>query len=75
MEHTGYYKSPLSDTLTTRLVSAEEKDSLWLLEFEDTIFYPEGGGQPADRGSINGEPVLDVQKRGARDTPHHENKT
>lgn len=32
----------------------------WLL-LDQTIFYPEGGGQPADFGSINGEEVLDVQ--------------
>jgi alanyl-tRNA synthetase len=27
-----------------------------------TIFFPEGGGQPADRGSINGIALLDVQE-------------
>jgi alanyl-tRNA synthetase len=30
---------------------------------DKTIFYPEGGGQPADRGSINGVPVFDVQEK------------
>jgi alanyl-tRNA synthetase len=30
---------------------------------EDTILYPEGGGQPADRGTLNGVAVLDVQKK------------
>jgi alanyl-tRNA synthetase len=30
-----------------------------------TIFYPEGGGQEADRGSINGLPLLDVREEGA----------
>lgn len=29
----------------------------------DTILYPEGGGQPADRGFLGSLPVLDVQKR------------
>jgi Ser-tRNA(Ala) deacylase AlaX len=30
----------------------------------DTVFYPEGGGQPADRGSMAGIGVIDVQKSG-----------
>jgi alanyl-tRNA synthetase len=29
-----------------------------------TAFYPEGGGQPADRGDIGGVPVFDVQEVG-----------
>jgi alanyl-tRNA synthetase len=33
------------------------------LRLSGTYFYPEGGGQPADRGTIAGVPVLDVQAR------------
>lgn len=29
--------------------------------FDQSIFYPEGGGQPSDTGFINGLPVLDAQ--------------
>jgi alanyl-tRNA synthetase len=31
-----------------------------------TAFYPEGGGQVADRGELNDQPVLDVQKHGGQ---------
>lgn len=32
---------------------------------EDTILFPEGGGQPCDHGFLNGKPVIDVQRKGA----------
>lgn len=33
------------------------------LVLDHTYFFPEGGGQPADTGLINGVPVIDVQIR------------
>ncbi|NJF24251.1 alanyl-tRNA editing protein [Thermococcus sp. Bubb.Bath] len=38
----------------------ESKDNALLLD--QTVFYPTGGGQPHDRGTINGVEVLDVYK-------------
>jgi alanyl-tRNA synthetase len=35
----------------------------WAAVLEATAFYPEGGGQPSDRGTLDGVPVLDVQDR------------
>jgi alanyl-tRNA synthetase len=37
-------------------------DALALL-LDKTIFYPEGGGQPGDRGTINGVALLDVHEK------------
>ncbi|WP_152041868.1 alanyl-tRNA editing protein [Salinigranum salinum] len=36
------------------------------VELDRTWFYPEGGGQPADRGTVAGHEVVDVQKRDGR---------
>ncbi|HEY6104937.1 MAG TPA: alanyl-tRNA editing protein [Anaeromyxobacteraceae bacterium] len=33
------------------------------LVLDRTAFYPEGGGQPADRGTLGGVAVMDVQER------------
>ncbi|HDD45940.1 MAG TPA: alanine--tRNA ligase [Candidatus Aenigmarchaeota archaeon] len=35
----------------------------WVV-LDRTLFYPEGGGQPCDKGVINGKKVRDVQKIG-----------
>ncbi|MCK4349760.1 MAG: hypothetical protein KAX13_02825, partial [Candidatus Krumholzibacteria bacterium] len=29
---------------------------------DETLFYPESGGQPADRGALNGQEVTGVQE-------------
>ena len=53
---------PYLQSLTTNITgSGRDKLGFWVL-LEESIFYPEGGGQPPDRGSINGVAVKDVQK-------------
>jgi len=48
--------------LETEVVEVGEDRGLPFAVLADTIFYPEGGGQPADRGTIDNIEVLDVQK-------------
>ncbi|MBF9014440.1 MULTISPECIES: alanyl-tRNA editing protein [unclassified Oceanispirochaeta] len=62
MKKLSYYTNPEYNEIKTSLLSARQSEEGWLLELQDTIFYPEGGGQPSDKGSINGIPVLHVRK-------------
>ncbi len=50
----------LCDFLST-VLSCEKTDAGYLTVLSETAFFPEGGGQAADRGSIDGVNVLDVQ--------------
>ena len=36
------------------------QDSPWMLVLNETVFFPTGGGQPCDLGTIDGIPVTDV---------------
>ena len=46
---------------TATVISSEEKDGAYFLVLDKTAFFPEGGGQDADKGVIGGIEVLDVQ--------------
>jgi len=46
------------------ILEVSKGKNAWLVILDKTCFYPEGGGQPADKGWINAIPVIDVQKKG-----------
>ncbi|HEY3400224.1 MAG TPA: alanyl-tRNA editing protein [Geothrix sp.] len=59
----AYERDPFATSLETRILRCGEDKGRPFTVLEDTVFYPEGGGQPCDLGTLNGAAVLDVQKR------------
>lgn len=52
-----YYEDPYLTTFTAQIVKEEPE----YITISETAFYPTGGGQPCDYGSINGVPVVNVE--------------
>jgi len=46
--------------ITARITSREFQGQRFRIHLDRTIFCPAGGGQPADQGTINGLPVLEL---------------
>ncbi len=58
-----YNTDPWLDNLHTTIRSCTPTADGWEVILADTIFYPTGGGQPHDLGSINDVPLLNVFQR------------
>ncbi|KAJ1961732.1 hypothetical protein GGI12_003082 [Dipsacomyces acuminosporus] len=62
-------QQPFLKELDTCVVSCAErpdKDGLYEVELEDTVIFPEGGGQPSDVGTIDGIEVVRAKREGLR---------
>jgi len=59
--HRLYYDDATLARFTAQVVGRDGKR----VALDRSAFYPEGGGQPADHGTLNGVPVTDVQVDGA----------
>jgi Ser-tRNA(Ala) deacylase AlaX len=57
----AYEREPYRQLLETEICSAGTEGDRPFVVLADTILYPEGGGQPADRGWISGVDVEDVR--------------
>lgn len=62
-----YYEDPFLREFTGTILSCEKVENAWKIVLDQTAFYPEGGGQPADHGVLKtatGEiHVLDVHEK------------
>ena len=59
-----YYEDCHLVEFTASVISCEPTEKGFRVILDRTAFYPEGGGQPCDLGTINGIPVLDVREQG-----------
>ncbi|HOX91960.1 MAG TPA: alanyl-tRNA editing protein, partial [Spirochaetales bacterium] len=55
-----YYTEPETSHCDARVVSVCDDGDSTIIELDRNLFYPEGGGQPCDLGSIAGIPVQSV---------------
>lgn len=58
-----YYQESMTRTFTATVTSCTQEKELWAVTLDRTAFYPEGGGQPADHGTLGGVAVLDVREK------------
>lgn len=58
-----YYQNQYLAEFSSEVVSCTEQNGGYKVVLTETAFYPEGGGQPADKGTIDGFSVLDVKEQ------------
>ena len=58
-----YYEDAYTQDFTAVVASCEAAKNGFAVTLDRTAFYPEGGGQPADHGTLGEARVLDVHEK------------
>lgn len=55
-----YYTDKYNSEFTCEVVEIIEKDEQYHVVLDKSAFFPGGGGQPCDKGTLEGEAIIDV---------------
>lgn len=58
-----FYLDPFLKEFSGTVLDCREEKGQWAVILDRTAFYPEGGGQPADHGTLGGVNVVDVREK------------
>ena len=58
-----YYADPFLKDFTATVLDCQPGKNGFVVTLDRTAFYPEGGGQPADHGTLDGAAVTDVHEK------------
>ena len=58
-----YFENPYLKEFDAAVTDCAQKKDRWIVTLDRSAFYPEGGGQPADHGFLNGIEVTDVHEK------------
>lgn len=58
-----YYEDGQCLQFSATVIGCQQMQNRFAVTLNQTAFYPEGGGQPADHGTLNGITVLDIQEQ------------
>lgn len=58
-----FYRQPYTREFDAQVVSCTAVEDAYEIVLSDTAFYPEGGGQPADTGTLGEIDVYDVRRK------------